>query len=48
MGEEAGIFGMGAVTDLGVDIRQAEEEIERKWSRKGVNRIERQEVKKDE
>ncbi len=32
--DEAGIFGMGAVTDLGVDVKAAEEELEKKWSRK--------------
>ena len=32
---QVGIFGMGAVTDLGVDIQAAEDELERKWSKKG-------------
>jgi len=35
--DEAGVFGMGAVTDLGVDLRQAEEEIEKKWSRRALH-----------
>ncbi|ORY34271.1 hypothetical protein BCR39DRAFT_575803 [Naematelia encephala] len=32
--DQTGFYGMGAVTDLGVDIQQAEDQIEQKWSKK--------------
>ena len=31
---EVGIFGMGAVSDVGVDLQAAEEELEKEWSKK--------------
>jgi len=34
--EQVGIFGMGTVSDQGVDIQAAEEEIEKKFSRKKI------------
>jgi len=44
--DEAGFFGMGAVSKVGVDIHQAEEEIEMKWSRNPQKELEVQEEKR--
>ncbi len=32
--DQVGIFGMGSVSDAGVDIQAAEDESEKKWSKK--------------
>ena len=35
--DQVGIFGMGSVSDANIDIQAAEDELERKWSKKAVS-----------
>lgn len=35
---QVGFYGSGIVTDLGIDIQKAEDELEAKWSSKGAKR----------
>jgi hypothetical protein len=36
---QTGLYGMGTVTDLGVDVQKAEDDIERKWSKKRADQL---------